>query len=108
MEPWGTPALLDILVKTFDPEPLEVVYYWEKKGLGEEQELVKTSEEPYSQQDSDHLNPVYKADQMKNVTSSVKNVIDNLVIWWIKSQCLILNLMSLMEIYWVFIILWHF
>ena len=37
---------------------------------------MKTSEESYSQQDSDHLNPVYKADQMKNLTSSVKNVID--------------------------------
>ena len=31
MDPWGTPALMDILVKTSHPELSEAAYYWEKK-----------------------------------------------------------------------------
>ena len=39
MEPWGSPALTDALVKTFYLEPLKVVFYWEKKKKGQISDL---------------------------------------------------------------------
>ena len=35
MDPWGTPELLDILVKISHPEPPKATYYWEKKKNGQ-------------------------------------------------------------------------
>ena len=31
MEPWGTPALTGYSCEDFHPEPLEAIYYWERK-----------------------------------------------------------------------------
>ena len=62
------------------------------------------SEAPCSQQDSDYLNPVYQAEQVKEWFSSEKKIVDALCHLVKQQSATHIELKFLMIIHWIFII----